>query len=435
MKTLAKINKGRLLTILIMALCLFAPTLIFGQPTIAPLKVGQQGQLKFGASAQMWARYTELNPGSTIQGEAMDHVSDVSIRRFRAYVCGQVTERWYVKFQLGANNLNYLNNNSTLKILDLEASYRFADAFELGGGKNAYVGLSRYAAPASSSALGFDLAFFAMPTVGITDDILRKFSVYAKGEIGPIAYRAVVARPMAVQNAPALGEQASFQDNFPSPQYSGYVSYQFFDRESQTSAFRVATYHGAKKLMSIGGGFMYQEDALAGLENLDTVSYNMKHFALDFFLDMPLNASNTRSVTAYAGYFNYDYGKDYIRLVGVNNTANGVAGGTYNKAGNKFPAIGTGEIFYGQAGYRMAFANHSQIPALQAFAAIQYAEYDGLDEQMIVYDYGINLLFNGHKSKLTFGIQNRPIYEQKANEKIEICDRMNMYVIQYQIKI
>lgn len=429
----AKNKAGKWITILLITM-LLTPVLVFGQNSWPSLTVGDQGRLKFNASAQIWARYTELNPGSTIQGEARDYATDVSIRRFRVSLSGYVTDRWFVKFQLGTNNLNYLSNNSDLRILDLEASYRFAKAFELGGGKNGYVGLSRYAAPANAGALGFDLAFFAMPTVGITDDILRKYSIYAKGEIGPVAYRAVVAKPLAVQSAPSLSEQATFQDLYTKEQYSAYIAYQFFDHESQKSAYRAATYHGKKKIMNIGAGFMYQPDALAGLKGTDTISYDMKHYALDFFMELPLTTSGSRAITLYAGYFDYNYGKDYLRLVGVNNPADGVENGGFNGAGNKFPATGTGQILYSEAGYLTDFRFAPKLPTVQPFASLQYANYDALDEHMIVYDYGINLLFNGHKSKLSIGVQNRPIYEQNPNERVEVCNRMNMWVMQYQIK-
>ncbi|SHK11382.1 hypothetical protein SAMN04488028_10335 [Reichenbachiella agariperforans] len=411
-------------------------TMSYAQPVTPPqLKLGNQSQLKLSASAQLWLRTTELNPGTTIQGETKDYVSDVSIRRFRMILSGSITDRWYVKFQLGTNNLNYINNNSTLKILDIETSYRFADVFEIGGGKNAYVGLSRYAAPATSSALSYDCPLFTMPTVGISDDLLRKFSLYAKGNIGHFAYRAVVARPLAVyQNT--LSEEANFYSNFPDLQYSAYLSYEFMDRESQTSAFKAGTYHGSKKIINLSVGFLYQEDALAGLDTqMDTISYDMLLLAADFFMDLPLNNENSRSVTVYLGYFDYDFGKDYIRLSGANNPSNGVRNGSYAGAGNSFPTTGTGQVAYLQLGYRTRISPNEKLPYLQPYASIQVADYDGLNDQMIMYDYGLNFLFDGHRSKLTLAIQNRPIYSNQTRDYSQVTERMDMWILQYQFKI
>ncbi|UXP32269.1 hypothetical protein N6H18_18175 [Reichenbachiella agarivorans] len=440
MKTPSKSMIKRLITVLLSVL--FTATCPFSLMTFAQsdsklpvLKLGNQSQLKFSASAQFWLRATELNPGTTIQGEAQDYVSDVSIRRLRLAISGNVTGRWYVKFQLGANNLNYINNNSTLKILDLETSYRFADAFELGGGKNGYVGLSRYAAPATCTGLSLDYPTFIMPTVNISDDLLRKFSLYAKGYLGQFAYRAVVARPMVVSQT-ELSEQTNFYSNFPQLQYSAYLSYQFFERESQKSAYQVATYLGSKKVMNLNAGFLYQSDALSGLGALqDTVSYDMLLLAMDFFLDISLDAHNYRSITAYLGYFDYDFGQDYIRHYGTNNPANGVTQGSLSGAGNSFPTTGTGQILYAQFGYKTHISHNEKIPALQPFFSAQYARYDALSDPMIMCDYGINILLNGQNSKLTLGVQNRPIYSNQNNDYSQVTDRMNMWVFQYQIKL
>lgn len=393
----------------------------------------QSKKIKLFVSTQMWLRHTDLNPGSTIQGSPKKQVTEVSVRRFRAGLAGYIVKNVFVKFQLGINNLNYLSSSSEIRILDLEAFYTFSKYLTIGGGKTGYIGLSRYASPASAAALGFDLPFFAMTTVGLTNDILRRPSVAAKGDIGKLHYRGVVARPQKVTTAYTLSTDASFQQTYQEPQYSMYFKYQFFDKEKSTSAFMPGSYYGTKKILNLGAGFQYQKNALHGLNDTDTLAYDMVHFAVDLFLDIPLNTKNTRSLTSYSGYFNYDFGKNYIRKVGVNNAADGIIDGTYNGTGNSFPASGTGQIYYTQVGLRQITNNKGH--AIVPFASVQVGNFDKLNDLMIMYDFGLSYLFDGHKNKFTFGIQSRPIFDTNIEDYILAVDRKNMYVLQYQIKI
>ena len=91
--------------------------------------------------------------------------------------------------------------------------------------------------------------------------------------------------------------------------------------------------------MSIGIGMEYQSDALWYLQGGDTTFNDMVLWAVDFFLDKPLNHRQKTAVTFYAGYFNYDFGPNYIRNTGVNNPANGVdpSAASFNGPGNAFP--------------------------------------------------------------------------------------------------
>ncbi len=59
------------------------------------------------------------------------------------------------------------------------------------------------------------------------------------------------------------------------------------------------------------------------------------------------------AISVYAGYFNFDFGKGYLRNLSPLNPVDGLAPGTntLNGPGNGSPAIGTGQIGYIQAGY------------------------------------------------------------------------------------
>ncbi|MFT7031899.1 MAG: hypothetical protein ACJA2S_000395 [Cyclobacteriaceae bacterium] len=396
-----------------------------------------EAKIKFMAAAQFWGRYTDLNPGTTIQGTPQSYVTDIAIRRFRVMASGNINERWFVKFQLGANNLNYLNRNTQIKILDVEAFYKVNNWLQLGGGKTGYVGLSRYAAPATSSALAHDIPIFNLPTVNISDDLIRRMSLVGKGQLGKLDYRVILSRPVIPTSTKALTQYAEFERRTPNYQKSAYLKYQVFDKESQNSAFTAATYFGKKKVMNIGAGFLQQNTATwQKIASGDTLRHNLLLFATDFFLDLPLNLENSKSITFYTSYFNYDFGPSYLRNIGVNNAADGVQNGSFNGKGNSFPAVGTGFIWYSQLAYRFQLRNFIKgIKSFQPYFTIQNADYERLNENMIMLDYGINIIMNGHDSKLTIGIQDRPIFDYDSNNNLTTAQRKFMGVVQYQVKI
>ncbi|MFK8058868.1 MAG: hypothetical protein AB8B78_02150 [Polaribacter sp.] len=198
----------------------------------------------------------------------------------------------------------------------------------------------------------------------------------------------------------------NFANNKPRVKTSSYVKYQFFEHESNKSAYQIGTYGNAKKVFNIGGGFQFQDKATSDgdAQLASTNFYDMKHWAVDSFLNLPLN--NEGAITAYLGYFDYDFGKKYIRNVGADNPTNG--GGTdFNGAGVAFPMIGTGTTWYMQLGYafkQTKFLNHSFV--IQPNIAIQTSNWDALNDQMTVYDFTINFLLNGsHNTKFSLPIQ------------------------------
>src|SRR6185312_2884825 len=68
--------------------------------------------IKFGFLNQVWARYEQTNPGSTVLGESVDDVTDISLRRTRFVLQGQLTDRVYFYTQYGMNNFNFLSQNA-----------------------------------------------------------------------------------------------------------------------------------------------------------------------------------------------------------------------------------------------------------------------------------------------------------------------------------
>src|ERR1700756_4001483 len=69
--------------------------------------------IKMNLVSQMWARYTENNPLTTVNNYAQAYTGDVSIRRERILVSGQLTDRVSFFTQFGENSMNYTTARKT----------------------------------------------------------------------------------------------------------------------------------------------------------------------------------------------------------------------------------------------------------------------------------------------------------------------------------
>ena len=279
--------------------------------------------------------------------------------------------------------------------------------------------------------MGLDSPLFSLNTVNKTDDLGRMFGVWLKGQSGKFDYRLTFNRPFAVTNVP--NGKVDFANNRPRILTSSYVKYQFFEHESNKSAYATGTYMQSKKVFNIGAGFQYQEKAMSDGDALLSATnlYDMKHWAVDSFLNLPLN--NNAAITAYLGYYNYDFGKDYVRNVGANNPTNG-GGLDFNGAGVAFPMIGTGTTWYTQFGYAFKETKILGQPVvIQPNIAVQSSNFDALENTMNVYDFTVNFYVNGsHGNKLSLGYQHRPIFDSTT---LKQKNYKGMAVLQYQISL
>lgn len=387
--------------------------------------------IKWNVRAQIWLRYSDLNEGSTINGEQTSSYTDVSLRRLRIPLTAQITPKLYFYSIFGGNNYNYKSSNFPFRVLDMYAEYAFSKKFEVGFGKSGWQGLNRWNVRSNKTLMGLDSPIFALNTVNKADDIGRVLGVWFKGQVGKVDYRLSLGNPILVTSIPT--GKVDFANNRPRIKTSSYVKYQFFEHESNKSAYQTGTYVQAKKVFNIGAGFQFQEKAMSDGDALlpETNLYDMKHWAVDSFLNLPLN--NGGAITAYAGFYDYDFGKDYMRNVGANNPTTG--GGTdYNGAGVAFPMIGTGTTFYTQFGYAFKKTKVFDYPmVIQPNIAIQSSDWDALNERMVVYDFTVNFLMNGtHGNKLSLGYQHRPIFDAATMQQ---KDYKGMAVLQYQISL
>ncbi len=403
--------------------------------------------LKTTVALQTWVRFTENNPGTTINKYEQKETFDIGIRRMRMQLFGNISKHVFFYSQFGLNNFNA---NSTRKqgafFHDLVTEYEVVPKYvSIGTGLTGWSGLSRFASPAIASTMMYDAPLFEQTTNDVTDQFLRKLSIYAKGKISKLDYRMAISKPMNIQNAQAgfdtsLTTISAFSPEPPKLQSQAYLNWQFLDQESNQLAYTTGTYLGKKRVFNIGAGFIYQPDALRHLDDKgikQTTAMNL--WAVDVFLDYALNKEKQNAITFYGGYFNFDFGPNYIRTLGVMNDATGSNNSNVNKFsgfGNAFPMFGTGNVIYAQTGYLFKKDLLKQYGTIMPNADVMIANYNVLKTPMVVFNLGMNYYMNGHNSKLSFNYQYRPIFTQLSptgkGEQID-NQQKGMYVLQYQI--
>lgn len=410
----------------------------FGNPTLTKyLNDEKTRSISFSGYTEIWARYVELNPGSLVNGEQVNSISDLSLRRVRAKMAYQPTEKLTFILQGGLTNVNVASKTTpAFELLDAYAEYKFNDIISAGAGRSTWRGLSRFTTGPLNTLL-YDLPSYATANAGISDETVRQLSIYAKGQIGKFDYRLVIADPYTNTSADPKENLATFSKTHPNKDYSGYFKYEFFETENNSSPFHSGTYSGKKKVLALGAGFEYTHNALWHLDQTGTtINDDEKSFAVDLFYDTPINKATGTSFSAYAMAMNNDYGPNYTRYSGVSNPASGVNASvsSLNGAGNASPVIGTGNTYYVQIGGTLPYFNKAKNNMqLQPAGSVMLSDLDGLHDKALTYDAGISLLMNGMSSRLTFDAQNRPIYALNNAGQADVSDRKWQYVLKYRI--
>lgn len=393
-------------------------------------------KINFFGTVQAWARSLEYNSGSVVNNQEIETAIDFSLRRYRFGVNGLLNKKVYYYFQIGGNNLNQASDpKETISLLDAYGEFRFNNKIHVGVGKSLWRGLSRYSSPSTSRLLTLDLPLPVIPTVNQTDHLLRRLGVHFKGRLFErLDYRLMAQSEFAKESTPKVGV-SSFSYYAGSLNYNGYFKWSFFDKESFNTPYHRATYLGDKKLLMLGAGFEFKHKGMSYLTAVDSslVYEDMLKIAVDVFYEESLKKGRAGVVTLYAAYFNYSFGKDFVRMLNTNNPAHDVnANTTLNGSGNLFPSVGTGQTIYTQLGYLLP-KDKGFVSNLQPYVSLQHSEFEALDENILVYEGGLNWYINDYKTKLTLGYQNRPIFNLVNSEKV-VVDRMSQWVVQFQFR-
>lgn len=420
------------------------------------LKLNEDGShyLKWTFTNQVWFRFNESNPGTTVIGEPAGKTFDIGLRRTRIQFFGQVTDHVFFYTQFGQNSFNFQSQNAGNRKLqvffhDALGEYKVwkdNNLLKLGGGLTITNGLSRFSQPSIGTIMTMDVPVFAQATVDQTDEFSRKLSVYARGQIGKFDYRVVLSDPFPIrtngQPLPVINANATFAQTGHHKQYQGFFMYNFFDKEAHTTPYMTGTYLGKKKVFNLEAGFITQKNATetgvtAGDGTVSNVKFhNMNLWSAALYYDAPVNMEKGTALSAYAGYFDMDYGPGYLRYSGTMNPADGIVNGpAAGSQGNAFPMFGTGKVVYAQVGYLLKkdlFGEDNG--TLMPYASIMSGDFDRLKDRMNVWDVGINWFINGHTSKFSLDYQNRPVYIQQGTDLVKRTTR-GQVVLQYQISI
>ena len=420
------------------------------------LKLNDDGShyLKVTFLNQVWFRYNESNPETIVMGEQSNQTFDIGLRRTRIQFFGQLTDHVFFYTQFGQNNFNFLagqnavnNGNRKVQVFFHDALGEYKvwkgnDKLYLGGGLTIANGLSRFTQPSVGTIMTMDVPVFGQATVDQTDEFARKLSAYARGQLGKLDYRVVMSDPFPItsngQPTPPLTTNSSSAQIGHHKQYQGFFIWNFFDKEPHTTPYMTGTYLGKKKILNLEAGFITQSKATWSRETIasDTVYHSMNLFSVAMYYDTPINTEKGNALSAYAGYYDYDFGKGYLRYNGIMNPANGTSNlaAINGNWGNAFPMFGTGSIVYAQFGYQFKKNLLGDNGTLMPYASLMSADYKRLKDRMNVVDVGVNWLIKGHSSKLTLDYQNRPVYQVQTNELVKTGNR-GQVVLQYQISI
>jgi hypothetical protein len=293
------------------------------------LNADKSAYADLGFTGQIWSRYTQLNQGSLVNGVQKDGIFDVGLRRWRLTSDIVLSSRTRAFVQFGQNNFNYKSTKYTgaffhdaqieFDLISQSKTIVPLDSYDNGGSKGrdfkltigtglfGWSGPSRYASPSVASLLALDAPLYQQATNGVSDQFLRKLGVYLKGEYGRLEYRAALTTPMTisgVETTPNVNYSV-FNPTNSSLQPQAYLKFQLKDKESINTAYSKSTYLGEKEMLTIGTGFVQQNNAFwSKTASGDTTTENMFQLAFDVFYESKLD-SNGRSITAYVSYHNY----------------------------------------------------------------------------------------------------------------------------------
>lgn len=419
--------------------------------------------MRFIVWNQIWLRSTELNPGTNIGDESVDNFQDAGLRRLRVLAYAQISPRYMILTHIGINNQTFINGGAagTAGTGGYGAGKKpglfFHDAWNeyavvlpqeskpfslsIGAGLHYYMGLSRMTMSSTLNYLTVDAPIFNWPLIENSDQFARQMGLFAKGKYDRFEYRFSLNKPFATNQTPVNVTSelnARAVDNNNSAQWSkaGYVEYQFLDKESNFLPFKVGSYLGTKKMFNIGTGFYTAPSATQTYVNGVKKEHPINLLSGDVFLDMPVGAKEKKmAITAYSVFYDYDFGPNYLRNVGIMNE--GITQPNYTGSpdlagpGNLQALIGSGNIWYTQAGILLPNKNAKPKVRIQPFGAYTYKNFDALDKSSNQFDIGANFFLDGHHAKITTQYSTRPVYTNPSaidSNKGELIVQLQIYL-------
>ncbi|MFN8310813.1 MAG: hypothetical protein U0T73_12695 [Chitinophagales bacterium] len=422
--------------------------------------------IRFMLWSQLWMRYSQNNPGSTINGKPYNSQFDIALRRTRLAIYAQVTPKFMILLHMGINNQTLVSGGALGQggsgtdgkkpqffIHEITMEHKvYKDYLTIGAGLHYYGGLSRKTMASTTNFMAMDAPIVNWRNIDADDQFGRNFGAFAKGKVKGFEYRIGFYMPFVMLSANTLTkldtalarhglQQASYRGLGKSePAVNGYFNYQFFDKEANLLPYYVNSYMGSKKVFNVGAGFDFQKNSMwsvrtNSVNGFDTISHNQFSVAADVFADIPFKKLKGCALTAYAVYYFNNMGPNFVRNIGISNPANGTtASAVFNGAGDAFPVAGTGHVAYVEAGWLLPPTK--KVGKFQVYADFMGASYQRLKDPVLVYNAGINWLLNSHHCKLTLNYRNRPVFDYtNSAEKygpIHHIGSRNEFTIQFQ---
>ncbi len=409
------------------------------------LKLGDNEFIRFITWHQIWLRFQELNPGSSIGGSGADNNYDIGLRRSRFLGFAELND-FQIMTHFGINNQHFGRTDAAspnprkpqLFFHDVWAQYSLVkNHLDVGFGLHYWNGISRLTNASTLNFMTLDAPITNWPTIDRTDQFARFMGMWAKGNIGLLEYRVAVNKPFYTDRPLSFRSDYRGNSYF---SYAGYFEFQLLDLESDTLPYKVGTYIGKKKVFNLGAGFyihpqsMQSQAASGEIEVHDQILVGV-----DAFVDMPLGDRETSgAISGYLVFYNYDFGPDHIRDIGIMNVVDRAQDGqtTYQTFGNAYPSIGTGQHIYFQGGYLIP-------PALvggwefMPYVAVQYSNLEALEDPMVLFEGGLNWFLQGHHAKITMAFRSRPVFEERGelDRNVEVVSdgRASEFIVQTMI--
>jgi len=384
------------------------------------LKVSKDGSryIRFILWNQIWLEDQNLrnDPGFSLR-----------IRRSRFLAYAQLSPRFLVLTHFGINNLtsesmdplgNGLNEDQTsngpqlfLHAAWTEFKVSNNDALYIGAGLHYWNGLSRMSSASTLNFMTLDNYRQAWAQLGLSDQFARHLGVYAKGSMGRIKYSLAINDPIKY----ALGSDDRENLAEGSVSYSGrriledeartvitgYLEYQFLDKESNKLPYRVGTYLGSKRVFNIGGGFFNHKNGTVTITNGETIGNDVTHFSIDSYYDAPLGRGG---INAYLALYNFNYGKNYHLST------------TY----------GSGHSFYGHFGYLLPVKLRKG--RFMPYVAYSSRNFEAYENPGNLLQFGANWFINGHNAKISLEYRSTLL-----NYDTEKPNRINGLIVQTHI--
>jgi hypothetical protein len=423
---------------------------------------------------QIWVRSIQHNPGSMVNETPVENTWDIGARRLRFMAYAQLTPRYLILFHIGINNQTFAtggapgasgtgpngtakkpqlfvhdawNEYAVIPALDPKTGERNKYTLYFGAGLHYWNGLSRMTSASTLNFLTLDAPMVNWPLVENSDQFVRQFGMYVKGRMGKLNYRMHLNKPFATSLTPSdpdpvRGPIAVDNNGNSKGAWGGYFDYQFLDQEENLLPFRVGTYVGTRKVFNVGAGFFYNKDGTLSKSIVNNQEVFNKHdialFAADVFADLPVGAPNRNmAFTGYSVFYNYNLGPNYLRTIGIMNPSTGfdpafpASERTMNGPGNARMFIGTGNIWYTQAGFLLPNKSDQKIK-LQPYAAYTYKKLEALDQSEHAFDIGCNFFVDGHHAKFTPQYSSRQLYYD-VNGKRTVNGRRGEFILQFHI--